>query len=541
MIGSPRGPPARRGGYFWEVFRYRILQLQVPLKDKARPLPHLARAIGVPPRAVRSARPVRLSLDNRRERSVPRWVFQMEFELDRPIPESGNVVAVPEGDARPPLLESPGTLDLPERIHVVGAGPAGLWAAWTLARRGYRVTLHERGKAVEERYRDIRRFVKERELDPESNALFGEGGAGFYSDGKLTSRTRNEFTAQVLRDLADLGAPEEVQWLAKAHLGTDRLQLYLKELRSRLLALGAEIRFGSRVEEIDVRAGHVRAIRANGVEIPAECVVLAAGHSARDVYRMLDRVGVALEPKGFAVGIRAEHPQSLIDRRHFGPGADLSLTGPAEYVLKAPASRGGAYSFCMCPGGVLVPCSTARGQLATNGMSYSGRSGKFANAGIVVPVDLTAEGLFAGLEFQEELERRAFEMGGSDFGAPAQSVAAFVAGRADRGPLPESTWPTGLVPSRLSELFGPRLTEALASSLVSFDRAIPGFVDRGLAVGPETRTSSPLRVLRDPETLRAAGTEGLYPLGEGAGYSGGIVSSAADGVRLGVLAKRRIA
>ena len=519
------------------MFRYRILQLPVPLEEKERPLPFLARAVGLAPSKIKSWRPARLSLDNRREHRIC-WVYQIDFETAERIEETPNVVAREEEEGIP-LLETPGTVDFPGEIQVVGAGPAGLWAAWTFARRGYRVTLHERGRAVEERFRDIRRFLKSRELDPESNVLFGEGGAGLYSDGKLTSRTRNEFTAQVLDDLAELGAPADVRYLAKAHLGTDRLQLHLKELRSRLLALGVEIRFGSRVEEIDVRNGKVRAIRANGKEIPAECVVLAAGHSARDTYRSIHRSGVRLEPKGFALGVRAEHPQSLIDRRHFGAAADLSLTGAAEYVLKAPADRGGAYSFCMCPGGVLVPCTTAPGMLATNGMSYSGRSGEFANAGIVVPVDLTEEGLFAGLEFQEELERRAFEMGGRNFGAPAQSLAAFVADRVDRRPLPASTFPTGLVPARLSELFGREIAGALAASFVHFDRKIPGFVDRGLAVAPETRTSSPLRVLRDPGTLQAAGTEGLYPLGEGAGYAGGIVSSAADGVRLATLARLR--
>ena len=519
------------------MFRYRILQLPVPLEEKERPLPFLARAAGLAPSGIKSWRPVRLSLDNRREHRIC-GVYQIDFETAERIEETPNVVAREEEEGTP-LLETPGTLDFPEEIHVVGAGPAGLWAAWTFARRGYRVVLHERGRAVEERFRDIRRFLKSRELDPESNVLFGEGGAGLYSDGKLTSRTRNEFTAQVLDDLVSLGAPADVRYLAKAHLGTDRLQIYLKTLRAKLLELGAEIRFGSRVEEIDVRDGRVRALRANGKEIPAECVVLATGHSARDVYRSLHRSGVRLEPKGFALGVRAEHPQSLIDRRHFGAAADLSLTGAAEYVLKAPADRGGAYSFCMCPGGVLVPCSTAPGQLATNGMSYSGRSGKFANAGIVVPVDLSAQGLFAGVEFQEELEARAFEMGGRNFGAPAQSLAAFVADRPDRRPLPESTFPTGLVPARLSELFGREIAGVLAASFVFFDRKIPGFVDRGLAVAPETRTSSPLRILRDPGTLQAVGTEGLYPLGEGAGYAGGIVSSAADGVRLATLARIR--
>jgi uncharacterized FAD-dependent dehydrogenase len=537
--------------------RYLHQQLKVPLADRDQPLPHLLRQLRLREAEVTGWSLVRLSLDNRRGHA-PGWVCQVEFETTREIPVGGQLKRL--DDALPPaLLETPGERDFPEQVHVVGAGPAGLWAALTLLRRGYRVVLHERGKPVEQRFRDIRRFVKGRILDPDSNVLFGEGGAGAFSDGKLTSRTRNAFTLQVLEDLVHCGAGPEVRWMSKAHIGTDRLQFHLKAMRAWILELGGEIRFGSRLEELELSgagsdaggaaagaggaagAGAVRNLRAIKTQagwLPAEALVLATGHSARDVYAMLHARGVRLEPKPFAVGIRAEHPQQLINRRHFATGTDLSLTGPAEYVLRAPAERGSAYSFCMCPGGVLVPCATEPGELSTNGMSYSRRSAKFANSGIVVPVDLREQGLFAGLEFQRELERRAFEFGGGNWGAPAQSLRAFLDDRYDVN-LPASSWPGTLKAVRHRELLGQRMWEDIAESLLDFDRKIPGFIREGLAVSPETRTSSPLRIPRDPLTLEAVGIGGLYPLGEGAGYAGGIVSSAADGVRLGCLAKLR--
>lgn len=525
------------------MYRYRIQQLRLPLQEKERFRFYLSRRLALAEDELLDLVPVRLSLDNRKGHS-PSWIYQLEFSLRESILESGDLKLLdPLPNSSP--LEELGQLDLPEEVQIVGAGPAGLWAAFSLLRRGYRVVLHERGRPVEERFGDIRRFVKQGKLDPESNVLFGEGGAGAFSDGKLTSRGGNIFTRQVLKDLVECGAPPETLYYSRAHLGTERLYFILRELRRRILSLGGEIRFGSRLDDLEIVDGELRAIHLTDLRkgeshrLPTETLILASGHSARDLYRMLHERGVPLEPKAFAVGVRVEHPQELIDRRHFSHPKELQFAGPAEYQLRADSSRGGAYSFCMCPGGVLVPCSNRKGELATNGMSYSRRNSRWANSGIVVPVDLSGEGLWAGIDFQEQLERRAFELGGGSFGAPAQSIRSMIDDRLDRAPLQQSSWPNTLAPSRLSELFGEKLSQTLCRSFLDFDRKIPGFISSGLAVAPETRTSSPLRMSRHPQTLESIGVRGLYPLGEGAGYAGGIVSSAADGLRFASLARLR--
>jgi uncharacterized FAD-dependent dehydrogenase len=332
---------------------------------------------------------------------------------------------------------------------------------------------------------------------------------------------------------------------AKPHIGTDRLVLLLRELRAEIARLGGKLHFNTALEDIEIKDGRIAAIQLRDVSAPStahwqpcEALVLAVGHSARSIYEMLHARGVALESKAFAMGVRVEHPQALINMRQLGLNVDTRLTGSAEYFLATPTlnKTSSAYSFCMCPGGVLVPCASEPGTLATNGMSYSRRNGPFANGAIAVPI-AASEKLFGGLDFQRKIESDAYAVGGKSYAAPAQSIKAFLAHKEDKS-LPKSTYPCGLVQSNLWDWLDKTICKSLAEGFQNFDKKIPGFIEEGLIVAPETRTSSPLRMSRNNETLESVNTRGLFVLGEGAGYSGGIVTSAADGVRLAHYAKK---
>jgi uncharacterized FAD-dependent dehydrogenase len=345
--------------------------------------------------------------------------------------------------------------------------------------------------------------------------------------------------------MVDFGVDESVVTFAKPHIGTDRLVLLLRELRAEIARLGGKIHFSTALEDIEIKDGHIAAIQLRDVSAPStahwqpcEALVLAVGHSARSIYEMLHARGVALESKAFAMGVRVEHPQALINMRQLGLNVDTRLTGSAEYFLATPTlnKTSSAYSFCMCPGGVLVPCASEPGTLATNGMSYSRRNGPFANGAIAVPI-AASEKLFGGLDFQRKIESDAYAVGGKSYAAPAQSIKAFLAHKEDKS-LPKSTYPCGLVQSNLWDWLDKTICKSLAEGFQNFDKKIPGFIEEGLIVAPETRTSSPLRMSRNNETLESVNTRGLFVLGEGAGYSGGIVTSAADGVRLAHYAKK---
>lgn len=536
--------------------QWQFQQLGVPLHMKERIAEVLARELHIPLAQIQEFEPLRVALDSRRKGN-PQWICNVRFASSanihhrqlQPYAEPTETIANAEGRD---------SLDLGDRVFVVGAGPAGLWAALWLARKGYRVELHEQGKPVLERFKDIRHFVKGREFNARSNVLYGEGGAGAFSDGKLTSRTRNVFVQAVLDDLAAAGAGQEVRWLAKAHIGTDRLQKILVTVRQWIEAAGGKVVFDSKLTDLEVRNGSVERVCFDGQWHVCSSLVLATGHSARDIYRLLDQRGVALEAKPYALGMRVEHPQDFINVRQLGARVDTRLTGSAEYVLTAQTCGGNsaAYSFCMCPGGVLIPCASEPGGLATNGMSYSKRNAPFANSGIIVPVATQAgwydtpefrsfvergmeegESLerWAGIALQRTLEREAFERGGRNYSAPAQTAEAFLDGKLDHS-IPKSSFPTGLVPTNHWDWFPKIVCDSVAEGFMNFERKIPGWIKNGLLVSPETRTSSPLRVVRDP-FLQSQNIRGLFPLGEGAGYAGGITTSAADGVRLAVLAK----
>ncbi len=433
----------------------------------------------------------------------------------------------------------------PGPAAVVGSGPAGLFAALRLAAAGIAVTLFERGDPVEQRVHRVNRIREGTELDPESNIQFGEGGAGTFSDGKLYSGTSDGRRRLVLRTLAEFGAPPDILYESRPHVGSDRLRGVLLQFRQRLQELGCEFRFRTRVSGLRITPestdGDTRQLEGLELEtgefFPCRRAVLALGHSARDSFRMLAAAGLDLRLKPFAAGFRVEHPQELIDTIQYGSAGRVAGLPPAEYrvAVKTVAGRG-VYSFCMCPGGEVVAAASGPGQSVTNGMSLRARGTRWANSGIVTGIDSAAVGCpagdepLAGLRWQEEMEQKAWCLGGSGGLAPAQRVTSFLQGRLDND-LPESSYRPGLLAARLDHCFGEEVTASLREGLRLIDRRMRGFVtDDALLIGVETRTSSPLRCQRD-EQGRATGIDGLYPAGEGAGHAGGIISSAVDGLK----------
>ncbi len=434
-----------------------------------------------------------------------------------------------------------------ERPVVVGMGPCGLFAGLILAQMGFRPIILERGKIVRERTKDTFAFWRRRELNPESNAQFGEGGAGTFSDGKLYSQIKdpNHLGRKVLTEFVEAGAPEEILYVSKPHIGTFRLVSMVEHMREKIIALGGEIRFESRVTDLIVeeRRGerHVIGIRlANSEEIAASHVVMALGHSARDTFEMLHERGVYFEPKPFSIGVRIEHPQSIIDTARFGPAAGHPILGAADYKLAHHASNGrSVYSFCMCPGGTVVAAASEPGRLVTNGMSQYSRKERNANSGIVVgvtpddfPGDVRTNPL-AGIAFQRHWEEAAFRAGGSDWNAPGQLVGDLLAGRPSThlGDVTPSYKP-GVKPTDISLCLPDYATTAIREALPAFARQIRGYsMDDAIMTGVETRTSSPIRMTRGAD-FQSLNTKGLYPAGEGAGYAGGILSASVDGIKV---------
>jgi uncharacterized protein len=440
---------------------------------------------------------------------------------------------------------------LAERPVVIGAGPCGLMAALTLAQMGFRPIVLDRGKVVRERTRDTWGFWRRANLHPESNVQFGEGGAGTFSDGKLYSGISDphHHGRKVLEEFVRCGAPEEILWSGKPHIGTFRLVTVVEGLRATIEALGGEYRFGARVDDLEIEedAEGVRRIRgirlADGERIAARHVVLAIGHSARDTMAMLAARGVQVDAKPLSIGVRIEHPQALIDRARFGDRAGHPRLGAADYKLVHHCDAAGAaagrsvYSFCMCPGGTVVAAASEPGRLVTNGMSQYSRAERNANAGIVVgltPADYAAygSGPLAGIAFQRHWEEKAFALGGGDYHAPAQRVGDFLSGRASTtlGDVVPSYKP-GVRPADLAGCLPDFAVAAIREALPAFDRRIRGFaMADAVMTGIETRTSSPVRIPRGADG-HSPNTHGLFPAGEGAGYAGGILSAGVDGIR----------
>lgn len=423
------------------------------------------------------------------------------------------------------------------RPVICGAGPAGLFAALTLSYAGLRPLLLERGSDADTRQKEISLFSQSGRLDPESNVQFGEGGAGMFSDGKLTTNIRDPRCRTVLETFVQCGAPEEILYLSKPHLGTDRLPGIIKALRQKILSLGGEIRFHTQLTDLHIKEQRLCAVsaRCNGItqETETDCLILAAGHSARDIFALLKQKGIRMEQKAFSIGVRIEHDQAKINRIQYGDFA--SRLGAADYKLAChlPSGRG-VYSFCMCPGGEIVAAASEPDHLVVNGMSRFARDGKNANAAIlcsVLPEDFPGDDVLAGIEFQRKYERAAFLAGGGNFRAPAQLLADFMKARPSSGPasvLP--SYPLGVKWTELSACLPGFAREALKEAFPLLNKKMPGFYDpEAVLTGIESRSSSPVRILRD-ETLQAS-VKGIYPCGEGAGYAGGIMSAAVDGIK----------
>lgn len=448
-------------------------------------------------------------------------------------------VALDGADLAPDPLDVPDlpTLTGTPSVAIIGAGPAGLFAAEGLARQGVRSILFERGADVRGRRPALARLNREGVLDADSNYCFGEGGAGTFSDGKLYTRAKKRGSIIAVLDLlCACGAPAAIRAATRPHIGTNRLPKVVTALRERLIAAGVQIHFNTRVDDIRFDSGAVTGVvLGDGSTVPVKSVILATGHSARDVYRMLHRHGVAMEAKPFALGVRVEHPQPHIDAIQYGDLAGHAQLGAAPYSLRHTADGVGTYSFCMCPGGFIVAAATSPGEVVVNGMSPSTRDSRYANSGMVVSVgpETYGEGPLAGLGWQATVEKAAFAAGGGKFVAPAQRVTDFLRGRVS-ATLPDCSYRPGLASVDLTAVLPDTIHRPLAEALRVFDaRRMRGYVtDEAVMLGVESRSSAPVRILRDAASLQSPSHAGLYPCGEGAGFAGGIVSAALDGLRI---------
>jgi len=524
--------------------RYRLSGIRTGLDD---PDTHdlrklIARHTGLDPESIESAELSRRSIDARKKDRI-RLVLSIDFTLTDgrpPGPETGVRPVHTPPDEDIPFLDSPPPL----RPVVVGMGPAGLFAALMLARHGAPPLVIDRGAPIEERTLHVSAFWKGGDLDAESNVQFGEGGAGAFSDGKLTTRIDDHRVEAVLKTLVMHGAPEDIMYEAKPHVGTDLLRKVVRSIRDKLLEMGADIRFHSRLDGIRTEDGAVRSLEIAGERVEAALVVLAPGNAARDTYSLLVRSGAELKPKPFAVGVRVEHPRTFIDKAQYGSYAGHPALGSADYVLtyQDRDAKRAAYTFCMCPGGYVVNASSEPGGVVVNGMSYRNRRARMSNSAVVVtvtPGDF-AEGPLGGVEYQRAIEAAAFKAGGGSHAAPAQDMKSFLSGTAP-GDVSGATVRPGPIPAILSDCIPPYVYEILRGAIRHFDTRLKGFVHpEAVLTGFETRTSSPVRITR-MDDMQSAAIRGIYPCGEGSGYAGGIVSSAVDGIKAAEAVIKRLA
>jgi uncharacterized protein len=421
-----------------------------------------------------------------------------------------------------------------EKIVIIGAGPAGLFAALRAAEYGLKPVVYERGKSVEERNRDVSSFWKGEEFNSESNVQFGEGGAGTFSDGKLTTRIRSEYIEKVFREFVESGASEEILYDYKPHIGTDILKVVVKNIREKIKKLGGEVHFNSKLTDITVKNGIVNSIEINGKEkIEVDKLILAVGHSARDTYRLLHNRGVYFENKEFAIGMRIEHPREVIDKMQYGNEYKNPILGAATYsfTYNSPFEKRGTFSFCMCPGGEIVNAASEDGGSLVNGMSNSTRDGKFSNSAIVVGIGAKDYGteLFAGMEYQRKIERASYEASGG-YGATFQRVTDFMEGKKSSGTI-ETSYTNKLVSCESDKVLPELICTNMRMAFKEWSRNKSFISSSANLIGTETRTSAPIRMKRD-ENGSSITVSNLYPIGEGAGYAGGIVSSAVDGIKI---------
>ena len=528
----------------------RLSNIRLSVDEPEVSLPgRLARALDLQPGDIERWRILRKSLDTRDKNDLS-FVYSAEAVV--PADESRLVAnarrrrspIVAELYREPPFEMPPaGSQPLETRPVIVGSGPAGLVAGYFLARAGYRPLLLERGRRVRERIHDIRAFDAGGPHNPESNYLFGEGGAGTFSDGKLTSRGSGADVRRVLELLAECKGKPSILYDHRPHLGSNRLPAVVKALRQRIEGFGGEMRFDCRLEDLDLGDGRLRGLVTSSGYVAASVVVLAIGHSARDTYEMLLARGVPMVQKPFQFGVRIEQPQEQVNRVQYGPTRLEQKLGAADYSLVAKGSLD-LFTFCMCAGGQVIPSLSEPGHFCTNGMSLSRRDTSFANSGLMVtlePHHFGSSHVLAGMALQRQFEAQAFLAGRRDYLCPIQDAQDFLAKRKTSG-LPPSSYARGVISTELSELLPRPIVEALYTGLPLLDRRWRGkFLANATLVGPEARGSSPVRLPRDPATLESPGIVGMYPVGEGAGYAGGIVSAAVDGLRAAKAIVRRYA
>ena len=538
----------------------RITELKLPLDhvEAALPAAILAR-LAIKAEDLLGFTVFRRGYDSRKKADI-QLVYTLDVELPKALEAAllkrfrKDVHITPTPDTSYKYVAAPGSFAAgTPRPIVIGFGPCGILAALILAQMGLKPIILERGKVVRERTKDTWGFWRRRELNTESNVQFGEGGAGTFSDGKLWTQVKDpkHYGRKVLEEFVKAGAPEEILYVSKPHIGTFRLVKMVEHIRATIESLGGEFRFQHKVVDLVLEEqpnaadpARTRRIRGvvldNGETLTADQVILAIGHSARDTFKMLHERGVYIEPKPFSIGFRIEHPQGLIDRARFGPNAGNAILGAADYKLVHHASNGRAvYSFCMCPGGTVVAATSEEGRVVTNGMSQYSRNERNANAGIVVgiePADFPADmqNPLGGIDFQRHWESRAYELGGGNYNAPGQLVGDFVAGRASTafGSV-EPSFKPGVHLTDLATALPDYAVVAMREALPAFDKTIPGFfMPDAVLTAVETRTSSPIRIKRRDDDLQSLNVAGLYPAGEGAGYAGGIVSAAVDGIRI---------